>query len=314
MNKWDKEIDGFKEHLTLIGRSKSIGDKKEISKNTINAYITDLRKLTTFLDEKGYDLEPKDVQLKHLREMMEWITEKEISPRTQARIISGIRTFYKYLIYEEITDNDPTQLLELPKIGRKLPEVLSVEEIDMLINSIDTKKVEGQRNRTILEILYSCGLRVSEIIDLKISDLFLIDGFIKVTNGKGSKERLVPIGKRAISELNLYINGYRKQLDDNKTIKQSCKETIFVNRRGSKLSRVMVFTIIKQAARKCRLSKTISPHTLRHSFATHLINGGANLEDVRKMLGHKSINTTEIYTHLDNNYLRETINNFHPRA
>lgn len=310
--RWENEIEGFKEHLTLIGG----GQEKQVSKNTINAYVADLKKLTSFLEESGLDLTPQEVETKHLRQMLKWIDAKGISPRTQARIVSGIKTFFKYLEHTELIQTNPAALLEAPKIGRKLPEVLSIEEVDRLINAIDTSKPEGQRNRAILEVLYSCGLRVSELVDLRVSDLKFIEGeeYIVVSKGKGNKPRRVPIGKKAMAEINLYLCGYRTTLKNNNLIAPDCSDMLFLNRRGGKLSRVMVFTIIKFAARKCHLAVTISPHTLRHSFATHLIYGGADLETVKELLGHESITTTEIYTHLDNNYLRETIANYHPRA
>jgi integrase/recombinase XerD len=241
--------------------------------------------------------------------MIEWVNNKGISPRTQARIISGIKSFYKYLLIEEKIDRDPTALLETPKVGRKLPEILSVEEIDTIINAVDTKKPEGQRNKAILETLYSCGLRVSELIDLKISNLFFESGFVKI-EGKGSKERLVPISTKAIKEINLYLSEYRRNLK----VHTDHEDILFLNRRGKKLSRVMIFTIIKNITKKLGFEKNISPHTFRHSFATHLIDGGANLRAVQEMLGHESIITTEIYTHLDKEYLKNTIIQYHPRS
>jgi integrase/recombinase XerD len=265
--------------------------------------------LVQFIREKGYQLSPEDVTLNNLKEMMEWVTEKGISPRTQARIISGIKSFYKFLLIEEKIDRDPTALLESPKIGRKLPQILSVEEIDAIINAIDTKKPEGQRNKAILETLYSCGLRVSELIELKISNLFFESGFIKI-EGKGNKERLVPISTKAIKEINLYLSEYRRNLK----IHSDSEDVLFLNRRGRKLSRVMIFTIIKNLVSKLGLTKNVSPHTFRHSFATHLIDGGANLRAVQEMLGHESIITTEIYTHLDKEYLKNTMIQFHPRS
>ncbi len=297
---WESEISGFRNYLKV---------EKGLSDNSIHAYITDLIKLVQFLKDKGYDLGPEDVKLSHLKEMIEWVNNRGISPRTQARIISGIKSFYKYLLIEEKVDRDPTALLETPKVGRKLPEILTVEEIDTIINAIDTKKPEGQRNKAILETLYSCGLRVSELIDLKISNLFFESGFVKI-EGKGSKERLVPISTKAIKEINLYLSEYRRNLN----IHPDHEDILFLNRRGKKLSRVMIFTIIKNITRKLGLEKNISPHTFRHSFATHLIDGGANLRAVQEMLGHESIITTEIYTHLDKEYLKNTITQYHPRS
>lgn len=297
---WEQEISAFKNYLKL---------ERGLSDNSIHAYITDLYKLVQYLKDQGEELGPDKVNLQQLKDLMESINNRGISPRTQARIISGIKSFYKFLLIEEKIDRDPTALLEAPKVGRKLPEILSVEEIDKIINAIDIKKPEGQRNKAILETLYSCGLRVSELIDLKISNLFFESGFIKV-EGKGSKERLVPISSKAIKEINLYLSEYRRILN----IHPQHEDVLFLNRRGKKLSRVMIFTIIKNIARELDFEKNISPHTFRHSFATHLIDGGANLRAVQEMLGHESIITTEIYTHLDKEYLKETIIHYHPRS
>lgn len=297
---WEQEISAFKNYLKL---------ERGLSDNSIHAYVTDLYKLVQFLKDQGDELSPDSVTLQHLKDLMGSINNRGISPRTQARIISGIKSFYKFLLIEEKIDRDPTSLLEAPKVGRKLPEILSVEEIDTIINAIDIKKPEGQRNKAILETLYSCGLRVSELIDLKISNLFFESGFIKV-EGKGSKERLVPISNKAIKEINLYLSEYRRILN----IHPEHEDVLFLNRRGKKLSRVMIFTIIKNIARELNLEKNISPHTFRHSFATHLIDGGANLRAVQEMLGHESIITTEIYTHLDKEYLKDTIIHYHPRS
>jgi integrase/recombinase XerD len=232
-----------------------------------------------------------------------------MSAHSQARIISGIKSFYKYLLLENILNHNPTELIEAPKLGRKLPDTLSLEEINKIIEAIDLSTPEGQRNKAILETLYSCGLRVSELVNLKISNLYFNDEFIKVV-GKGDKERLVPIGSVAIKQINIYKNEIRSNL----AVKKEHEDVLFLNRRGSKLSRVMVFTIIKQLAFKIGLKKHISPHTFRHSFATHLIEGGADLRAVQEMLGHESITTTEIYTHLDRDYLRQAIIQFHPRS
>ncbi|MCW3786494.1 site-specific tyrosine recombinase XerD [Plebeiibacterium sediminum] len=298
---WDSEIEGFKGYLKV---------EKGLSDNSIHAYVTDLTKLVQFLKDRALDQEgPEGVTLNNLKEMIEWIAQKGISPRTQARIISGIKSFYKFLLIEEKIEKDPTALLESPKIGRKLPEILSVEEIDTIINAIDTKKPEGQRNKAILETLYSCGLRVSELIELKISNLFFESGFIKI-EGKGNKERLVPISAKAIKEINLYLSEYRRNLK----IHHDSEDILFLNRRGKKLSRVMIFTIIKGLVAVIGMDKNVSPHTFRHSFATHLIDGGANLRAVQEMLGHESIITTEIYTHLDKEYLKNTMIQFHPRS
>ncbi len=298
--KWDDSIRGFEDYLRL---------EKALSQNSINAYINDINKLMDFLKNNFKGITPQKVKLNHLRSFVEWLNDKGVSPRTQARTISGIKSFYKYLLIEEKINSDPTSLLESPKIGRKLPDVLSLEEIDLLINGVDVEKPEGQRNKAILETLYACGLRVSELVNLKVSNLFFDQGYVKV-EGKSNKERLVPISKRAIVEIQKYTEGYRKTLK----ISSNANDILFVNRRGQILSRVMIFTIIKNLAEKVNLNKKISPHTFRHSFATHLIDGGADLRAVQEMLGHESILTTEIYTHLDREYLKDTINQFHPRS
>ena len=295
---WTTTIDNFKTYLTL---------EKSLSKNSIDAYINDITKLTTFFKEQGRTVAPKEVVLQDLKDFVTWINDAGTSPRTQARVISGIKAYFKYLLLEEIIDRNPTALLEAPKIGRKLPHTLTVEEIDVLVKAVDTNKSEGQRNRAILETLYSCGLRVSELIDLRISNLHFRMGFIKI-HGKGSKERLIPIGKRAKKEIKLYLKNNRGKLN----IDKDSEDILFLNRRGRKLSRVMIFTIIKNLSKKVGLTKNVSPHTFRHSFASHLVEGGADLRAVQEMLGHESILTTEIYTHLDRDYLKETIKNCHP--
>ncbi|MBN1927064.1 MAG: site-specific tyrosine recombinase XerD [Prolixibacteraceae bacterium] len=298
--KWDDSIKGFEEYLRL---------EKGLSQNSINAYINDINKLMDFLKTTFKGITPQKVKLNHLKSFIEWLNEKNVSPRTQARTISGIKSYFKYLLIEDKINSDPTTLLESPKIGRKLPDILSTEEIDALIAAIDLEKAEGQRNKAILEILYSCGLRVSELVNLKVSNLFFNQGYIKV-EGKSDKERLVPISERAIIEIRKYMAGYRKTLK----ISPDAQDILFLNRRGQMLSRVMIFTIIKNLSEKISLNKKISPHTFRHSFATHLIDGGADLRAVQEMLGHESILTTEIYTHLDREYLKDTINQFHPRS
>lgn len=298
--KWDDSIKGFEDYLRL---------EKALSQNSINAYINDINKLMEFLKNTFKGITPQKVKLNHLKSFIEWLNERGVSPRTQARTISGIKSFYKFLLIEEKINSDPTSLLESPRIGRKLPDVLSLEEIDSLINAIEVEKPEGQRNKAILETLYSCGLRVSELVNLKLSNLFFDQGYVKI-EGKSNKERLVPISNRAINEINKYLEGYRKTL----RVTPSAQDIVFVNRRGQILSRVMIFTIIKNLADKVDLKKKISPHTFRHSFATHLIDGGADLRAVQEMLGHESILTTEIYTHLDRSYLKDTINQFHPRS
>lgn len=298
--KWSECKKGYESFLQL---------EKSLSQNSVTAYINDINKLIHFLTEEYSKITPEKVKLQHLKRFMEWLTEKGISPRTQARTVSGVKSFFKYLMIEEKIQNDPTSLLETPKIGRKLPDILNMEEIDLMIDSVDISKPEGQRNRAMLETLYSCGLRVSELISMKMSNLSFDQGFVRI-EGKGEKERLVPISKNAIEEITKYIENYRKHL----TISKESTDILFLNRRGKKLSRVMIFTIIRGIAKKVGLTKKISPHTFRHSFATHLINGGADLRAVQEMLGHESILTTEIYTHLDKNYLKSTIQQFHPRS
>ena len=283
--------------------------EKSLSQNSVEAYNRDISMLRSYFESQKMNIRPVKVKLAHLREFIKSINEMGISARTQARVISGIKSFYRYLLLDEKIDNDPTALLEAPRIGRKLPKVLSVKEIDDLIGAIDLSKPEGHRNRAIIETLYSCGLRVSELINLRLTDLFFDQGFIKVT-GKGNKERLVPISLKAVKEIELYINHYRNRCTPDK---QSAN-ILFLNRRGKKLTRVMIFTIIKNLAKTIGLKKAISPHTFRHSFASHLIDGGADLRAVQEMLGHESIITTEIYTHLDTEYLRDTIIQYHPRA
>ncbi len=298
--KWEDSKKGYENYLKL---------EKSLSQNSIAAYINDINKLVDFLETNQKKVSPEKVKLQHLKSFVEWLNERGVSPRTQARTISGIKSFYKYLLIEGKISSDPTALLESPKIGRKLPDILSMEEIDRLIDAIDLEKPEGQRNKAMLETLYSCGLRVSELVNLKLTNLFFDQGFLKI-EGKADKERLVPVSNRAIEEITKYINGYRKNLK----IHKDSENILFLNRRGKKLSRVMVFTIIKNLAEKIDLDKKISPHTFRHSFATHLINGGADLRAVQEMLGHESILTTEIYTHLDRDYLKNTIHQYHPRS
>lgn len=298
--KWSESKKGYEDFLRL---------EKSLSQNSVAAYINDINKLVIFLEQEYRKLPPDKVRLQHLKKFVAWLNDKGVSPRTQARTISGVKSFFKYLLMEEKITNDPTTLLESPKVGRKLPDVLTIDEIDMLIDSVDVTKPEGQRNRAMLETLYSCGLRVSELVNLKLTNLHFEQGYVRV-EGKADKERLVPISKNAMDEINTYMNGYRKSLN----VSKDSENVLFLNRRGKKLSRVMIFTIIKGLAEKVGLGKKISPHTFRHSFATHLINGGADLRAVQEMLGHESILTTEIYTHLDKDYLKSTINQFHPRS
>ena len=279
--------------------------EKSLSDNTVNAYLADIHKLYQFLADE--QIHPQDVTLENLETFSATLRDLGIQPRSQARILSGIRSFYHYLILDDYLEADPSELLESPQVGLHLPEVLTIEEIDNLIESIDLSTKEGQRNRTILETLYSCGLRVSELCNLKISDLYLEEGFIKV-EGKGNKQRLIPISPRAIRELQLYF------IDRNQfSIKKDYEDYVFISKRGTNISRIMVFHIIKTLAEAIGMKKTISPHTFRHSFATHLLEGGANLRAIQCMLGHESIGTTEIYTHIDKSRLRSEIIEHHPR-
>jgi integrase/recombinase XerD len=296
---WQSYINGFRAYLQL---------EKSLSLNSIDAYIHDVTKLCQYLEMIRFDKGPGELGHSDLQLFLKWITELGMTARSQARIISGVKGFFKYLLLENLIRKDPTELLESPKIGRKLPVFLNIEEIDRLIGAIDLSSPEGKRNKAILETMYGCGLRVSEVVDLKISSLFFDDGFIKVI-GKGDKERLVPIGRVAKKEIEFYLSGIRSGIK----IKQGHEDIVFLNRRGSKLTRVMLFTVIKQLAAKSGIRKRVSPHTLRHSFATHLVEGGADLRAVQEMLGHESITTTEIYTHLDREYLKSTIIQFHPR-
>ena len=283
--------------------------ERSLSENSISAYLNDIKKLRDFIKLKKIDLEPNDIDIVIINDFLEYLNELGISSFSQARIVSGLKSFFKFLILEEKISKDPMDLIESPKLKRKLPEVLSLNDINILLNSIDLSTMEGVRNRAIIETLYSSGLRVSELVNLSIQNLFLDIGFIKVI-GKGSKERLVPIGRHAIKYINMYKNGYR----DNKKINKGNEGFLFLNRYGRKLTREMIFLIIKKVSNKCLLNKNVSPHTFRHSFATHLIEGGADLRAVQEMLGHESITTTEIYTHLDREYLKQVIKEFHPRS
>jgi integrase/recombinase XerD len=295
---WDSYKKGFKAYLQL---------EKSLSDNSVEAYLRDFDKLTAFLQEKKLQQSPEDLQLKDLRLFIRWIAELGMTATSQARIISGIKAFYKYCMLEQITRKDPTTLLEAPKLKRSLPDVLSYDEIEGILKSIDHSKPEGGRNRAILETMYSCGLRVSEVVNLKISHLYADAGFIRVL-GKGDKERLVPIGKSALKYIQIYLDNIRSHL----TVQPGNEDILFLNNRGAKLSRVMIFLIIKDLVKRSGIRKTVSPHTFRHSFATHLVEGGADLRAVQEMLGHESITTTEIYTHLDREFLRKTLENFHP--
>jgi integrase/recombinase XerD len=297
---WEKYIQNFGVFLRL---------EKSLSANSIEAYGRDIGKFTSFLEIRGYELQPGEIELDHLKEFLAWINELGLSARSQARLVSGIKSFFKYLLLEDEIETDPTSLLEIPRIGRKLPEVLSIEEVDSILSGIDMSKPEGRRNRAMLEVLYSCGLRVSELISLRLSNIYFDKGFIRIT-GKGNKERLVPVGNTALREIRNYLPD-RNSLP---LIEKGHEDILFLNRRGKGLSRVMIFSIIKDLASAAGIRKNVSPHTFRHSFATHLIDGGADLRAVQEMLGHESILTTEIYTHLDRHYLRDAIIRFHPRS
>jgi len=281
--------------------------EKGMSANSIEAYLSDIGKLQQFLELNKMERGPEELDREQLSRFLTWISELGLSARTQARILSGIKAFYHYLLIEDLLEKDPTALLEGPRLDSKLPEVLTVEEIDRMLDLIDLSHPQGRRNRAMLETLYSCGLRVSEMVELKISGLYRVEGFIRVI-GKGDKERLVPVSSRALREIDLYLPD-RNTLN----IQTGNEDILFLNRRGRMLTRNMVFIIIKELARDAGIQKTVSPHTFRHSFATHLVEGGADLRAVQEMLGHESITTTEIYTHLDKAYLREAIISFHPR-
>jgi integrase/recombinase XerD len=298
--KWETYLRSYHAFLKL---------EKSLSAHSVEAYLHDVKLLSKYLNDSGQELLPSAVQLHHLQAFLKWIMESGMTSRSQARITSGIRSFYRYLQAENLILKDPSELLESPKVGRKLPVVLSIAEIDSLISAIDLSQPEGERNKAILETLYGCGLRVSELIDLRISCLHFREGFIRVI-GKGNKERLVPVGGIAQKQIRRYMDSVRKF----QQIMRGHEDILFLNRRGSKLTRAMIFTIVKELADKAGIHKNISPHTFRHSFATHLVEGGADLRAVQEMLGHESITTTEIYTHLDREYLRSTIIQYHPRG
>ncbi len=295
---WEPYKKGFKAWLQL---------EKSLAENSVEAYLRDIDKLTDYLLATKKMITPQELELKDLEKFVQWISELGMTVSSQSRIISGLRSFYTYCIIEQIVTVNPTALLETPKQKRTLPDTLSFDEIENIIAQIDLSKPEGGRNKAILETLYSCGLRVSELVNLRISCLYLDIGFIRVI-GKGDKERLVPIGSDAIKYINMYKNNIRIHIN----IKPGQEDFLFLNRRGSKLSRVMIFIMLKDLATKAGIAKNISPHTFRHSFATHLVEGGADLRAVQEMLGHESITTTEIYTHLDREYLRDTLHQFHP--
>jgi len=295
---WEPYKKGFKAYLQL---------ERSLSDNSVEAYMRDIEKLTQYLQHAGTLKKPADIRLTDLQNFIKWIAELGISPTSQARIISGIKSFYKYCLIEHISNGDPTTLLEAPKLKKALPDTLSFDEIENIIAQIDLSKPEGGRNKAMLELLYSSGLRVSELVNLKISQLYFDVGFIRVL-GKGDKERLVPVGSSAVKYVKIYLKNIRVHIP----VKPGYEDIVFLNRRGSKLTRVMVFLIIKDLAKKAGIKKIISPHTFRHSFATHLVEGGADLRAVQEMLGHESITTTQIYTHLDREFLRKTLEEFHP--
>jgi integrase/recombinase XerD len=299
MSNWNTYLTRFKQYMQL---------ERSLSKNSIEAYTDDLLKLKQYSELFLKGKSPDKYTYKQLIKFIEWLSELGISASSQARVISGIKAFYKFLVLENDIPSSPADLIEGPKLARKLPVYLSIEEIDNMMEQIDRSKPEGERNASMLETLYSCGLRVSELVNLKISDLHLVEDYIKVT-GKADKERLVPIGKSGKKMIENYITHIRSHV----AVKKGNEDVLYLNKRGTKLSRVMVFYIIKDLAQKAGIKKKLSPHTFRHSFATHLVEGGADLRAVQEMLGHESITTTEIYTHLDKHYLRENILSYHPR-
>ena len=300
---WETDIKHFGQYLKL---------ERSLSANSIEAYVHDVELLYQFMNIASAGVPSVKVTTKHIQDFLQHINELGLSAHSQARILSGLKSFFKYLFFEERIEKDPTALIEGPKLGRKLPDTLSYPEIEKLLNAIDQSKPEGGRNRAILEVLYSSGLRVSELVDLKLNNVYFDIGFLRVI-GKGNKERLVPIGRDALKYLKIYCEEIRGK-SPHKPAQKGFEAYAFLNRNGRRLTRVMIFTIIKDLAMAVGLNKTISPHTFRHSFATHLIEGGADLRAVQEMLGHESITTTEIYTHLDRDYLRQVIQEFHPRS
>lgn len=297
---WNPLIEQFQHYLQL---------ERSLSENSVSSYVRDVIKLRQFLEMHNGPESPEQVNIQHLEEFLAWLHELGLSAYSQARMLSGIKAFFRYLLFEEIIDRDPSELIETPKLGRKLPDVLSIHEIERILNTFDLSKPEGARDRAMLEVLYSSGLRVSELINLRISNVYEDIGFLRIL-GKGNKERLVPIGKDALKYLKIYLEQIRVHV----TIKPGAENYAFLNRFGGPLSRVSVFTMIKRQTALAGIHKKVSPHTFRHSFATHLIEGGADLRAVQEMLGHESITTTEIYTHLDRDYLRQVIQEFHPRS
>ena len=295
---WTTFIKNYQSYLRI---------ERGLSNNTIDNYSFDVERLCLFLETNQIQISPVQISEETIQEFI-YAISKQLNARSQARIISGLKSFFNYLVFEDYRSDNPLELIETPKTGRKLPDTLSIEEIDTLINAIDLSSNEGERNRAMLETLYGCGLRVSELVSLKISDLFFEEGFVKIT-GKGNKQRFVPIGNLTQKYILLYKDNVRSHVP----IKKGFEDTLFLNRRGGQLTRAMIFTIIKDLATKINLSKTISPHTLRHSFATHLLENGADLRSIQLMLGHESITTTEIYVHLDRKFLTEVLNTYHPR-
>jgi integrase/recombinase XerD len=295
---WQQYTNGFKAWLQL---------EKSLADNSVQAYLRDIDKLISYFELHQIKINPSEVTLKILEDFTKWIHGLGMTPTSQARIISGLKSFYTYCLIENITTANPTALLEAPKLKRALPDTLSFTEIENIIAQTDASTPEGTRNKAILETMYSCGLRVSELINLRISCLYFDDGIIRVI-GKGDKERLIPIGRDAIKYINIYVENIRVH----QNINANQQDVLFLNRRGSKLSRVMIFILLKALVKKAGITKNISPHTFRHSFATHLVEGGADLRAVQEMLGHQSITTTEIYTHLDSKFLRNTLHQFHP--
>jgi integrase/recombinase XerD len=297
---WQSYIKHFKNYLRL---------ERSFSDNSVQAYVRDTEKLAEYIELAGINVSPAETKEEYLLAFLKYLSELGLTAHSQARILSGIKAFFKYLMLENEITEDPTELIEAPRLPRKLPDVLSYEEIEQMLNAIDHSTPEGTRNRAIIEVLYSSGLRVSELVGLQLTFCYFDIGFIRIL-GKGDKVRLVPIGKEAIKYIELYLDHVRSQM----AVKKDSEDIVFLNRRGGQLSRVMVFLIIKDAAEKAGITKNVSPHTFRHSFATHLIEGGASLRAVQEMLGHESITTTEIYTHLDRDYLRQIVTEFHPRA
>ena len=298
MKSWTKYLSGYRSYLKI---------ERGLSSNSVTGYLYDIQRLLTYLSDHNIAISPLEVDAEHVQQFI-YSMAAELNPRSRARLISGLKSFFSYLVFEDYRPDTPMEIIEVPKIGRKLPDTLSTSEIDNLIKAINLSKPEGERNRAMLETLYGCGLRVSELVTLKLSDLFFDEGFIKIT-GKGNKQRFVPIAPQTQKYIALYCSGVRNHM----VIKKGHEDTVFLSRRGTGLTRAMIFTIIKELAVAIGLHKTISPHTFRHSFATHLLENGADLRSIQMMLGHESITTTEIYMHLDRKFLSEIVNTYHPR-